>query len=240
MYGVMRSVRTRAAARSVALLRAITIGLAVLGVTGFVVASGVASAAPAPAPRLVKGNVTTCAKAGLGGTVLFGSAGYPQNPAAGSGTVSADGRFLDVTINSGYTATGIVVKGGPDTYVYDGPFVGPVTIDMRAPDNKGGKIPKISHWFVCGMETPPTTAPPTTAPPTTAPPTTAPPTTAPPTTAAPTTVPAETTPPVIPPPSPTLPTTGARTGLMIGSAIAVIGSGLALILIVRRRRRFEA
>lgn len=257
MTGVMRRALEWATRPPVALLRAGTIALAAVGVTGFVLASGIASADPAPPPRLIKGNVTTCAKAGLSGTILFGGGpGFSPNPAAGSGTVSPDGRFVDVTINSGYTATGIVVKGGPDTYVYDGPFVGPVTIeDLRSPNNKGGNIPQISHWFVCGMKTKPTTAPPTSAPPTTAPPTTAPPTTAPPTTAPPTTAPPTTappttaptaapseTPPVVPPPppAPELPTTGTRTGLMIGSAIAVIGSGVLLVLLVRRRRRFEA
>jgi hypothetical protein len=237
----------------VALLRAGAIGLAVLGVAGFVLASGIANADPAPAPRLVTGNVTTCAAAGLGGTVLFGGGpGYSPNPDAGSGTVSPDGRFLDVTINEGYTANGIVVKGGPNAYVYGGPFVGEVTVDdMRSPNNDGGNIPQISHWFVCGMKTPPTTKPATTAPPTTAPPTTALPTTAPPTTTPPTTAPTtappvteppttgpETVPP--PPPAPNLPVTGTRTGLMIGSAVAVIGSGVLLVLLVRRRRRFEA
>ena len=278
MVGVMRGARTWATRRYATLLRAGTIGLAMLGITGFVLASGIASADPAPAPRLIEDNVKTCAAAGLSGSVLFGSApDYPQNPAAGSGTVSGDGQFVDVTINEGFTASGIVVKGGPNTYVYDGPFVGEVTIeDLRSPNNEAGNIPEISHWFVCGMETPPTTAPPTTAPPTTAPPTTAPPTTAPPTTAPPTTAPpttappttappttapptsepptvpptdlpttppAETTPPVTPPPPPpppTLPTTGTRTGLMIGSAVAMIGSGVLLILLMRQRRRFEA
>jgi hypothetical protein len=72
---------------------------------------------------------------------------------------------LDVTINAGFTASGIVVKGGPNANVYDGPFVGPTEVEgMTAPKNASGEPAGISHWFVCGGQPPttPTTPPPTT------------------------------------------------------------------------------
>jgi LPXTG-motif cell wall-anchored protein len=117
-------------------------------------APAAAAAVPAPTPRVVQGNVTTCAQAGLSGSILFSDEN--PNPAAGSGTESADQLFLTVTINSGFTASGIAVKGGPDTNVYDGPFVGPITIEnLRAPQNPGGQQPEISDWFVCGTTSSP-------------------------------------------------------------------------------------
>ncbi|MFS8479566.1 MAG: hypothetical protein FWJ93_11530, partial [Micromonosporaceae bacterium] len=109
-------------------------------------------ATKAPEPTEKGGNVTTCVKAGLSGDKLFGAdKAKGASNKAGSGTVSRDKKTLDVTINDGYTASGIVVKGGNGYHVYQGPFEGPTTIEgMVSPKNKGGKIPEISHWFVCG------------------------------------------------------------------------------------------
>lgn len=135
------------------------IACAATSVVGVVLAGGVAKAVPAPEPRFVEGNVTTCAEAGLSGEIIIQGEGDAASD-AGSGDVSADGLFLDVTINAGWTASGVAVKGGPDTFVYDGPFVGPITVeDMRAPDNMGGQQPQISHWLVCGTRTVPTNGP---------------------------------------------------------------------------------
>ena len=52
---------------------------------------------------------------------------------AGTGDVSADGKTIDVTINAGWTASGIVVKGGPRYNKYVGPFPGLVTLDDLEP-----------------------------------------------------------------------------------------------------------
>jgi LPXTG-motif cell wall-anchored protein len=141
------------ARRTFNLLRAGAVGVAAAAVVGLILlATGVANAEEAPDPRLVTGNVKDCAGASLAGEILFGT----DDPStdAGSGTVSEDGTELDVTINAGFTATGIVVKAGPDANVYDGPFVGLVMIeDMVAPNvGQPGNIPEISHWFVCGGE----------------------------------------------------------------------------------------
>lgn len=198
------------------LLRAGLAGIAAAGAVTVALAASTASAAPAPAPRFVEGNVTTCEEAGLSGEVLFGSPpDYPSNPTAGSGTVSGDGTTLDVTINEGFTASGIVVKGGPDTNVYDGPFVGPTTVEgMQSPPVGQGNIPEISHWFVCGTETVPT-SPPATSPPPTSPAATSPPPTALPLTGT---------------------TTSSSTGLLLGSAAAFLGVGALLITFGRKRR----
>jgi hypothetical protein len=211
-------------------LRAGAAVFAAAGVVGFtLLTSGVASAVPAPTPRVVAGNVTTCAGAGLAGEIILEGGSGSASSEAGSGTVT--GLELDVTINAGFTATGIAVKGGPDTNVYDGPFVGPTTVeDMVAPLNKGGEQSGISHWFVCGFETAPTTPPatPPTTPPATPP--TTPPTETP--TAAPTA-------PTTSPPG-QLPVTGGQTGLVIGSSLALLASGAMLVALARQRRRFVA
>jgi LPXTG-motif cell wall-anchored protein len=139
------------ARRTFTLLRAGAIGVAVAAVAGLtLMANGVANADPAPAPSPTDGNVSTCSggqhPAGLDGEIIIPGPG-------GSGTVT-DNK-LDVTINAGFTASGIVVKGGDGANIYFGPFVGPVTIeDMIAPGvGQPGNTPEISHWFVCGEET---------------------------------------------------------------------------------------
>lgn len=213
-----------------------------VGAAGVLLIGTPALADPAPTPRLVNENVTTCADAGLTGSILFGGEGNASGE-AGSGTV-IDDTDLTVTINAGFTASGIAVKGGPAAFVYDGPFTGPVTItELEAPlVGKPENVPAISHWFVCGGtsttptpsgSTPPptTTAPPTTAPPTTPPATTQPPTTTEPptTTAPPTTTTAPTT------PDDDLPVTGAGVSGLVITGLALIAGGAALLLLRRRR-----
>ena len=139
----------------------------VIGVT--MMSGGTALASATPTPSRTDGNIppgqgNPCIAAGLSGSVLFGglSPDLSPNPAAGSGTVydggTIDGEqdFLDVTINAGYTASGIVVAAGGDQNVYHGPFVGPDTIiGMHGPTNGGGnETPAISHWYVCGDTSP--------------------------------------------------------------------------------------
>jgi LPXTG-motif cell wall-anchored protein len=159
--------RHAAARRTYHGLRAGAALFAAVAAAGFtMLATGVANAAPAPAPRLVEGNVASCEQAELEGSIILGGGDTSGSASseAGTGTVT-DGLTLDVTLNAGFTATGIVVKGGTDANVYDGPFVGPTEVEgMIAPLTGGGQQAEISHWFVCGFETPPTT-PPTTPPP---------------------------------------------------------------------------
>jgi LPXTG-motif cell wall-anchored protein len=106
-------------------------------------------------------NATTCAQAGLTGSLLLGDES-PNQPtgAAGQGTKSGSPEAVTLLINPGYTITGVVVKGGPGYIVY-GPF-GPSAnyiqvTNLLPPVNPGEQNPKISHWFVCG--TGPSTSP---------------------------------------------------------------------------------
>lgn len=261
-------VRHRATSRSTWLLRTGAAAFAATAAAGFTaLATGVASAAPAPTPRLVTGNVTTCAQAGLTGTILLsGGAGSASNSKA-SGTVT--GLSLDVTVNAGFTASGIAVKGGNDAYVYDGPFVGVATVDdMVAPLNGGGNTPNISHWYVCGgpsaSPSPSPSGRPSESP--SASPSGSPsgspsespsgsPSASPsePPSGSPTGSPSESpshTPSESPsgsasttaPPGPggQLPTTGVRTGVLLGSGAALVAAGVLLLVLIRRQRRSPA
>jgi LPXTG-motif cell wall-anchored protein len=165
---------------------------------------------PAPTPTLIQGNPTTCEDAGIDGEILLSGVDSDGDSGdAGTGTVSADDKTLTVTINAGFTATGIVVKGGPDANLFSGPFVGPITIEgMQSPLNPGGNIPDISHWFVCGM-TSATTTPPTTT-----------------TTV---TVTGTTT------TAPSLPVTGGSTAGLIAAGAVLVAGGTALLVLRRRR-----
>ncbi|MGK5675900.1 hypothetical protein ACSNOB_24020 [Micromonospora sp. URMC 106] len=121
-----------------------------------------ASAIPAPEPRVAEGNVATCESADLEGEIILGGPDTSGSASSEAGTGTVTGmQTLDVTINEGFTATGIVVKGGPDANVYDGPFVGPIEVeDMTSPINPATGEPfDISHWFVCGFQAQPTPTP---------------------------------------------------------------------------------
>ncbi len=66
-------------------------------------------------------------------------------------TLSSDGKYLDwESANS--TVLAVIVKGGPNFYVFD--YVG-TGFDwdkaLFSPTNKGGNIPTISHYNVCYM-----------------------------------------------------------------------------------------
>lgn len=208
--------RQSAARRTYLGLRAGAVAFAAAGAVGFtLLTTGVANAAPAPEPRLVEGNVATCVQAGLEGEIILQGETGSATSEAGTGTVT--GKTLDVTINAGFTATGIVVKGGPNANVYGGPFVGPTEVEgMVAPTNASGEPAGISHWFVCGSETP--SSPPPSSPET-------PPTT-------------PETPPSSSPPAVSgggLPVTGAAATTMALTGLALVGGGAALLWFRRRR-----
>ncbi|SFP34405.1 LPXTG-motif cell wall anchor domain-containing protein [Amycolatopsis arida] len=106
------------------------------------------------------GQKDACERAGLAGQPVE----LPESTLHGE-----ENRFLDITaVPDGVTVTGIVVKGGDAYNVYEPGERGlpetPPWTELRAPLNKGGKIPAISHWFVCATTTPDTsTTPPTSA-----------------------------------------------------------------------------
>jgi LPXTG-motif cell wall-anchored protein len=226
-------------------MRVGAVALAAIGAIGVIVAATTAYADPAPAPRFVAGNVATCAAAGLTGDILFGT--DKSNADAGSGTLSGDGITLSVTVNAGFTASGIVAKGGDNANVYDGPFVGLITITglVSPPVGQNTLTPQVSHWFVCGGgATPPTTTPPATTPPAT----TTPPTT---TTMTTTGGSSETTGGGLGNGSGTpssggaagvggggggsLPTTGVALGGVLLAGLALVGGGVGLVMLRRRR-----
>ena len=124
--------------------------IAFLGVSLAAPAAACAVDTVAPPARVFhEGNATACSggkhSAGLSGVII-------SPPGTGAtGTVSPNGKELTVTITDGFTASGIVVKGGDNFNVYVGPFVGPTTIGpMISPPVGQGNTPAISHWFVCG------------------------------------------------------------------------------------------
>lgn len=140
---------------------ALTVGIAV-SVTG-----GVAAAAdPQPSDNratFVPGNVTTCAGAGFPDSIQIGS---PSNGNASDANVSGvvktnagttqpgQGQEVDITLlNGAVVIDAVVVKGGPAYNVYSNPAVLPPALgpDQHyiSPLNPGGKVPAISHWFVC-------------------------------------------------------------------------------------------
>lgn len=131
-----------------------------------VVLGGAATAQAATEDPLAdkhEGNATTCEQAGLSGSVLAaGDYTYAR------GKDNAD-QFVDIlSVSSGATVTGIVVKGGPNYNVYvpgeNGLPADPPWTDLRSPLVGNGNIPTISHWFVCGTkETETTTTAPTSA-----------------------------------------------------------------------------
>jgi LPXTG-motif cell wall-anchored protein len=203
------------------------VAAAVVALGGVLLAATAVQADPAPTPTVINDNVSTCSggqhPAGLDGEILFSDeAGGP----AGSGTVTG-GDTLDVTINVGWTATGIVVKGGSAAHVYTGPFVGLVTIDdMVSPPVGKDNTPQISHWFVCGFPTTPST--PVTSTTTTTTTSTEPPGT----TSVPGTTPGDED------DDEDLPVTGVALTSMVIAGLALVGGGAAL-LIARRRRDLQ-
>jgi hypothetical protein len=95
------------------------------------------------------GNATTCAEANLAGTIIAHGEDL---------TVT----HIDVTVPAGYELTGTVVKGGDGYNVYP-----PTALTgLRSPDNNGGQVPTISHWFACAIkkDTSSSTNPPTNPP----------------------------------------------------------------------------
>lgn len=106
-------------------------------------------------------NANSCDDAGLEGTIILRNKEEPNEK-----TVTIDPS----DIPAGDEVTGIVVKGGPGFNVYPPN----VLTDLRAPQNKGGQQPTLSHWFVCGVKktttTPPTQPPGGTQPPGNTPP----------------------------------------------------------------------
>lgn len=157
-------------------------------------------------------NANSCDDAGLEGKIILKNKETPTEQ-----TVT----IVPSDIPAGYEVTGIVVKGGPGFNVYPPN----VLTDLRAPQNKGGQQPTLSHWFVCGKkktDTPPGNQPPGNQPPANNPPANNP-------APAPQAGNAAAT-------GSELADTGASTTvpLVLGAALLLLGSGL--VLAMRRRQ----
>lgn len=183
------------------------------------------------------GGANVVADSVLKATFTVGTVNDVASPNANNAIVA-----WSYTDGNAATIAAIIVKAA-DAYTIwgpaygDGPCVfGPGSgLALHAPVNASGKWPGISHFNACyTLGTPPTTAPPTTG---------ATPTTPPPGTEAPTTTSADevlppegetttttTTPGVQPP----LPETGGSSGTAL-VAVAVLLTGLGLVLVSRRR-----
>jgi hypothetical protein len=150
---------------------ALAVGAAVLvGVNLVTATAAAATEIEAPEPVFIEGNVNSCSDLGDGWFDLFTSGGEDNDYTGPEGTgtlesndADADKEVLNVTVNAGYTAFAIIVKGGPNAYAY--PLFdfmtgegtpGPFEINgLVAPQNGGDNTPGVSHWLVCGYEEPP-------------------------------------------------------------------------------------
>lgn len=136
---------------------------AVTAVLATTATSATAHAAETDDPRAiaVDGNASTCAGAGLSGTIVDES-----DLEFTGGQVNSDTALSITGVADGLDVTGIVVKGGDAYNVYQ-PGERGLAADVPweklvAPINNGGQQPELSHWFVCAEGTPSTTEPPTT------------------------------------------------------------------------------
>ena len=121
---------------------------------------GSASAAAPPSgdarATSFEGNAVTCADAGLTGDII-------------SVTATQDGTLIDITaIPAGKTVTGVVVKGSDAYNVYLPAKLGALPwLDLHAPLNPNGQPAGLSHWYVCAVNTTPSSPPPSSKPATT-------------------------------------------------------------------------
>jgi hypothetical protein len=146
------------------LRRLAAVGVATIGALALAMATPAAAFAavpptPLPTPVLFEHtNLKDCDQiAPPGDDELLTSGGGPNSAsnANGTGTLSGDGKSLDVTILDGHSVTAIIVKGGDDANVYffDPAVPGEATFeDLVAPLNASGGPAGISHWLVCGID----------------------------------------------------------------------------------------
>ncbi|ANZ35744.1 hypothetical protein BBK82_06270 [Lentzea guizhouensis] len=232
-----------------------TAGLAASAVAAVFALTTVATAKPAkPAPvsgddRAVAydGNVDikhkdACTVGGLSGT--------PIEPGKFTFTGGVDQQDLDITgIPANTTITGVVVKGSDAYNVYLAPKLGELPWnDLRSPQNNGGQVPAISHWYACGVEkdqsssssatttttttTSGTSTSTTTITISTTPATTSASSSA---TSAPSTT-VTTTSAAVPVDEDDLASTGFGSAWLVGLGAALLAGGAAVLIVLRRRR----
>jgi hypothetical protein len=96
------------------------------------------------------GNATTCEDVGLPDATFFDGAYLVDQ-----GYATTDGYKVTIgQLPEDITLVKIVIKGGDAYNVYEpgerGLAADPPYADLRSPDNNGGNLPRISHWFACG------------------------------------------------------------------------------------------
>jgi LPXTG-motif cell wall-anchored protein len=98
--------------------------------------------------NVAEGHGDVCTVGGLTGTVIDKAKLTFTN-----GVANVD-QYLNISaVDAGVTVTGVVVKGGDAFNVYLAAKLGPLPWNkLRSPDNNGGNIPTISHWYACGVK----------------------------------------------------------------------------------------
>lgn len=133
--------------------------LSAAGCTGEEKAEEIASVAQdeSVGATVEKGNVKRCDEVGLEGREYGAGGSTYADPADVLTLGEEDGRGdkrLDIeTVADGHTVNGVVLKGGPAANVYtpgeDGMAERAPWEDLQAPENPGGNVPAIGHWFAC-------------------------------------------------------------------------------------------
>jgi hypothetical protein len=139
-------------------LTVVGLALGTMGVTGSLAFAQTED----PRADRIPGNADTCEDAGLGGETL-----EPDEDFEFTGGGRDDQFVTIIRLADGVTVSGIVVKGGNAYNLYKPAESGGRLPDetpwenLRSPLNRGGNIPTISHWFVCGTteDTPPVDPP---------------------------------------------------------------------------------
>jgi LPXTG-motif cell wall-anchored protein len=143
-------------------------------------------------------------------------------------------QYLSITaVQAGVTVTGVVVKGSDAFNVYLAAKLGPLPWNkLRSPDNNGGNIPTISHWYACGIvtEQPPNQEPPKEEQPPSS--SSAPSSSS--TATAPTST--STSAVAVAGASDQLASTGFGSAWLVGLGAALLAAGAAVLLVLRRRR----
>ena len=140
----------------------------VAGVAALAAAAWLGVAGVAGADTLQSGDERATAHPGNARPGDCAGAGLAGERIPNIGDDSPSGTYFDITsIPSGYTVTGVVVKGGDAYNVYLPSALGDLPwLKLHAPINASGGPAGLSHWFVCGTKgsttTTTTTAPETT------------------------------------------------------------------------------
>ncbi|MFC3896970.1 LPXTG cell wall anchor domain-containing protein [Lentzea rhizosphaerae] len=182
--------------------------------------------------NVAPGHDDVCTVGGLTGTVV----------AKGKLTFTGGGeqdQYLNITaVDAGVTVTGVVVKGSDAFNVYLAAKLGPLPWNkLRSPENNGGNVPTISHWYACGVKKDQTSSSSSSS---TSPSTithTAPPSSSETTTSSSSEVAATTTTTAAGAPgSNDLASTGFGSAWLVGLGAALLAAGVAVLFVLRRRR----